>query len=148
MGRIKKAKALRFTVNCTEEGMPYIETIEFDSHQMSTVWGRYANCSLGLNAQGEPEVYVYIGLPDVGSFPIVKSPFTGGDIETEVPAAIYETVVQALSANGQDGASGETEPSDADLEELDAELEDAFVDEDYEDEDDELDEDELEEDDE
>lgn len=96
MARTSKPKALKFFVDLDPSGVPFVASVEFCSAAMSISWGQAFAGVLDLNEDNEPYVAVHIIDRYSNAVEIAKSPFTGGDITTEVSAKNYDAIVAAL----------------------------------------------------
>lgn len=98
MARSKAPKALKFFVDLSDAGVPYIASVEFDSPNMSAVWGRTFIGNLALDDEGNPRVGVFL-VDQSGNFlEIYRSPFNGGEIITEVNDKAFDGIVEALQS--------------------------------------------------
>jgi hypothetical protein len=108
MARVAKPRELSFYIDLDADGVPHISNMTFCSATMSQSWGQTFAGVIDLNSDGAPYVAVYIVDRYSSLVEIHKSPFTGGDITTEVNPKVYDEVVEALS-NQQEAPAIEEE---------------------------------------
>ena len=98
MARTAKPRPMKFYVDLDSDGVPFIAKVEFCSVAMSQAWGQSFAGILDLNDQQEPFVNVYMIDRYSNLIGFNKSPFTGGELITEVNGKAYDQIAASLLA--------------------------------------------------